>query len=58
MGLSLCILRLSMSTLDNAMMALLMRVELLRVGRFLCWSLRLETDLTLSLHYIITNQMK
>ena len=58
MGLSLCILRLSMSTLDNAMMALLMRVELLRVGRFLCWSLRLETDLTLSLPYIIINQMK
>jgi hypothetical protein len=54
----MCILRLSMSTLDSAMMALLMRVELLRVGRFWCGTLRLETDLTLSLPYITINQMK
>ena len=58
MGWSLWMLRLSMSTLERAMMALLMRVELFKLGRFLSWFLRCETDLALSRPYIIINQMK
>jgi hypothetical protein len=42
-----------MSTLDSATIALLMRTELLRVGRFASTSPRfIEFDLALSLRYI------